>query len=157
MIFAVALTINTLGAAAGMVITTLAIAGVVGLFVANFKNSKHEQVDRNISDATVAAQATITILKEQISAQQADMVGRDKQHAVEITELRNKYTESGKAIANLQGQISSMKDIPLRDIASSLLSINAILEKSATTLAVNTKAAAAAVSDVKEDLLASHT
>lgn len=154
--FAVAVTVNTLEAASGMIIATLAIAGVMGLFIANLKNSKQDQSNKNASEALAAAQSLIAIQKDQLAAQRQDMLDRDKQHMVEITELRNKYIESGKAIANLQGQIDIIKNIPLRDIDSSLKNISAILEKSAVDLATNTEKLAVATNKVKEDLAASH-
>lgn len=42
---------------------------------------------------------------------------------IEIDNLNAKHNESSKAIANMQGQIDVLKNIPLKDIAKDLSSI----------------------------------
>lgn len=46
-----------------------------------------------------------------------------EEQKIEIEKLNNKHNESSKAIANMQGQIDVLKNIPLKDIAKDLSSI----------------------------------
>lgn len=77
-------------------------------------------------------------------------------------EWQLKHSANEKAIANLQGQLNVLKDVPLQRIDSSLASISdtnlqilATLKSSAVTLVHDTKAAAHETTGVAQKLRAS--
>lgn len=77
----------------------------------------------------------------------------------ENKEWRTKHSENEKAIANLQGQIDTLKTVPLQQISAGLDAISQTnakiletLEQSASTLARNTAQVGKAVEQVRSDL-----
>jgi hypothetical protein len=77
----------------------------------------------------------------------------------EREEARDQHVANQRAIANLEGQLNTYKEIPLKDIARSLQELSksndqilSTLQTSANTLVVDTRAAASEVKAVKVDL-----
>lgn len=77
----------------------------------------------------------------------------------EREEAREQHIENQKAIANLEGQLQTYKEIPLRGIDSSLKELTLsnqeilnTLKKSATSLAKDNESVSKAVKQVKTDL-----
>lgn len=64
-------------------------------------------------------QATVSLQNDNIKALQ----DQNKLLKEELSSIRKEYTESMKAIANLEGKLQSYKEIPLQQISESMLKI----------------------------------
>lgn len=98
---------------------------------------------------------TIENYKQLAEAQEKRISALEAQVKVD----RQNHLDNIKAIADLQGQLKTYKELPLREMADAMekisateINILAILQKSAMQLSVDTDSAAKAVAEVKSDL-----
>jgi len=84
----------------------LGVSGLLGVFWANTKNNLIKTQESNY-------QKTIDSYKEVIVAQDEKM----KVLTEEVKELRGLHTESVKMIGQLQGELKSWKELPIRELA----------------------------------------
>lgn len=70
----------------------------------------------------IKARANTTTIESQKELINTLMIVKDEQKE-QIKDLNEKHLESTKAIANLQGQLDSMKNIPLKEIAEDMKTI----------------------------------
>jgi uncharacterized membrane-anchored protein YhcB (DUF1043 family) len=116
------------------------IAGAVAVFINRSSKEAQKTKDNNLKD-----------LKDRVEILEN-----------ERKESREQHLENQKAIANLEGQLSTYKEIPLKSIAKSLESLPVLaesndkilktLEHTAKVTTEISKTQAKAVLEVKEDL-----
>ena len=87
----------------------LGVSGLLGVFWANTKNNLIKTQESNY-------QKTIDSYKEVIVAQDEKM----KILTEEVKELRGLHTESVKMIGQLQGELKSWKELPIRELADNM-------------------------------------
>lgn len=92
-----------------VVAVLLAISGVIGIFYANAKNSLAKTTTENY-------EKTIKSYKDIVESQELKIVTL----ADDIKELRTLHTESVKMIGQLQGELSTWKQLPIKELAENM-------------------------------------
>lgn len=87
----------------------LAISGVIGIFYANAKNSLAKTTTENY-------EKTIKSYKDIVESQELKITTL----ADDIKELRTLHTESVKMIGQLQGELSTWKQLPIKELAENM-------------------------------------
>lgn len=87
----------------------LTVGVILGTFFANIKNANKKQTNDNEEKALSSAQSLIAVQREQLSQQKE-----------QLADLQNKHIQNQKEIGSLQGEIKSMREIPLAKISKSL-------------------------------------
>lgn len=138
-----------------IVASAITLIAVIGgsIIVLKAKNTEttNDTKSKNIKDLM----DRVLILEKEIEVQR-------KERDTERQTAHDLHTANAKAIANLEGQLKTYKDIPLTQIATSLGKLDNLAEtnqkildtltNSATLLADNTTKQVTAVEHVKEDL-----
>lgn len=104
----------------------LGVSGLLGVFWANTKNNLIKTQESNY-------QKTIDSYKEVIVAQDEKM----KVLTEEVKELRGLHTESVKMIGQLQGELKSWKELPIRELADHMQYVTEIQYIMAKHMGIN--------------------
>lgn len=95
--------------AAIIVSVILAISGIVGVFYANAKNSLAKATTENY-------EKTIKSYKDIVESQELKIGTLSE----DVKELRALHTESVKMIGQLQGELSTWKQLPIKELADNM-------------------------------------
>lgn len=87
----------------------LGISGIVGIFYANAKNSLAKTTTENY-------EKTIKSYKDIVESQELKITTMSE----DIKELRVMHTESVKMIGQLQGELSTWKQLPIKELAENM-------------------------------------
>lgn len=94
-----------------------------GLVWANFHNSDKKQTDDNLKEAYAGSQALVGVLKEQ-----------NDQYQKDFRDLQDKHTDAQREMGELRGELKTLRDIPLKDIATNLKMLNKSVQDMPTHL-----------------------
>lgn len=87
----------------------LGVSGIAGVFYANSKNVQLKTQDEN-------NRRTIETYKELVAVQDEKM----NSLSAEIRDLRESHTENVKLIGQLQGELKSWKELPIKELAANI-------------------------------------
>lgn len=93
--------------------SAILIAGILGIAWANFRNKDKSQTDTNLKEALAGSQALVSVLKEQ-----------NEKYVQDLKDLQDKHFANQKEIGELRGELKTLKEIPLKEIAAQMKSLN---------------------------------